>query len=129
MALNADGARAVADALLDAATRIDRYLDNNFQTMSRGEYEAISESAKTLLRVATFMTTTAVGLSIEQMQDEATELKAVIEEARDALESLQGIGKAIRVVAGLADLATAIMARDPRGVFRAVDGLHDTLSD
>ena len=125
MALTADDAREIADRFLEAAGAIDKYLDDNWETISRPDYETMSESARTLLRVSGFMTTVAVGLSIEQMADDAAELKQVIADAKESLARLQAIGSAIRVAAGLANLATAIMAKDPGAAFKAVRGLYE----
>ena len=124
MALAADDARLVADRFLEAAEAIDTYLDANWGSIARPDYETLSESAKTLLRVSSFMTTVAVGLSIEQMEDDAAELKQVVAEAKESLARLQTIRGVIRVAAGLVDLATAIMARDPGDIFKAAKGLH-----
>lgn len=126
MALTDDDARAIADDLLDAAKDIDKYLDDNWGSMSRVEYETLSESASTLLRISSKMTTLAVGLSIEDMADDSAELKATIAQARKSLAKLKAVGKAIRVVAGLVDLATAIVSRDPKAIFNAARGLHAT---
>lgn len=129
MALAADDARAVADQFLEAAEAIDSYLDANWGSIARPDYEILSESAKTLLRVSSFMTTVAVGLSIEQMEDDAAELKQVIADAKESLGRLQAVRTVIRVAAGLVDLATAIMARDPGDIFKAAKGLHKLTKD
>jgi len=128
MALTAEDARIIRDQFLAAAQAIDDYLDANWETISRSNYETLSESQKTLLRVSIFMTTEAVGLSIDQMADAAAELGQVIVEAKDSLADLHSVGKAIRITAGLVDLATAIIAKDPGGAVKAVQGLHDLLT-
>ena len=129
MALTADNARDIADGFLDAHRTIDEYLDEHWKTISRPDYETISESGRTLLRVSGFITTVAVGLSIEQMEDDAEELKKVIADAKDSLAHLQDIGKAIRVTAGMVELATGIMARNPRAVFKAAKGLSEVIEE
>ncbi len=127
MALSADDARDIADGFLDAARAIDSYLDANWETISRAEYETLNESARTLLRVSGFMTVVAVGLSIDQMADDSAELKKVIDDAKNSLAQLQAIGQAIRVAAGLVDLATAIIAKDPGAAFKASRNLFEVL--
>ncbi len=82
MALTAEEARTIADALLDASQVLDKYLDDNFKQISRAEYEFLNESFKTLLRVSTFATTTAVGLTIDAIKEPAAELKNVIEQIK-----------------------------------------------
>ena len=106
---------------------IDQYLDDNFRGMTRPEYETLSESQKTLLRVSAFMTAVAVGLSIEQMADDAAELVQVIAEAKESLAQLEAVGRGIRIAARLVDLATAIMAKDPGAIFKAANNLRELL--
>ncbi len=125
MALTADDAREIADALLDAYKTIDDYLDKQWETISRADYETLSESGRTLLRISGFITTVAVGLSIDQMEDDAAEIKKVIGDAKQKLEHLNEIGTAIRVAAGMVDVATSIVSRDPRSTFKAVKGLAE----
>lgn len=129
MALTDDDARALADGFLDTARDIDQYLDDNWGNISRAEYETLSESASTLLRIGGKMTTLAVGLSIEEMADDSAELKATIADARKSLAKLKAVGKAIRVAAGLVDLATAIVSKDPKAIFKAALGLHETVTE
>lgn len=129
MTLNANDARELADRFLESASVIDDYLDKNWKTIDRPDYEMLSESAKTLLRVSGFMTTVAVGLSIDQMEDDATDLKQVIVDAKQALEDLKVVGDIIRVAAGLVGLATAIMAKDAGDIFKAFKGLYELTSE
>lgn len=124
MTISADDARALADGFLEAAQAIDDYLDANWRTMERAEYETLNESVKTLLRVGGFMTTVAVGLSIDQMDDDAAQLKQVVAEAKESLSKLKAVGQAIRVAAALVDLAAAIVSKDPGAAFKAAQGLY-----
>lgn len=128
MALNANEARDIADAFLEAANVVDAYLDENFDNISRAEYEFLNESFKTLARVATFATTLAVGLAIDDMADPATELKGVITKAKDKIKTLQTVGQTIRFVAGLADLGAGIMAKDPKAIFKSAKNLGELIA-
>ncbi len=129
MTLTADDARKLADLFLDTAKKVDDYLDAQWETKSigRAEYETLSESAKTLLRLSSFMTTNAVGLSIVQMQDDSAELKDVVKKANRSLGKLKKVKAVIRLVAGVADLAVAITAKDAKATWKAVKGLADEL--
>ena len=129
MAVTKKSAREIADGFLQSATAIDKYLDKNWGSISRAEYETLSESARTLLRVSAFMTTEAVGLAIADMKNEGDELKKVTSAARRSLAKLESVKSAIRVVAGIVDLATAIMSKDPGAVFKAAKGLRETVKE
>ena len=128
MSLTTEQAREIADAFLEAGDAVDEYLDANFNQISRAEYEFLNESFKTLMRVSTFATTAAVGLAIDAMQDPATELKNVIEQTKQKIEKMQAVGRVIRFVAGLTDLAAGIMAKDPKAVVASVTNLGKLIS-
>lgn len=129
MAFTADDARDVADELLAAAEAIDAFLDEHGASLGEPEYDALSESAKKLLRECGAVTTQAVGLSIDQLQDDAAEVKQVIIDAKDSLAKLESVGSAIQIAAGLVDLAMAIVGKDAGGAGKAVKGLYASIKD
>ncbi len=129
MALTKKEARIIADALVDAAEGIDRYLDDHFQEIDRPEYEFLNESFKTILRVAGFCTTAAVGLAIDALDNPAAELQGVIDRAKKKIKDLKEVDLVIRLVAGLADLAAGIMAKDPDHIVAAVTALGKRLEE
>lgn len=120
MILTTDDARKIADSFLDAANGVDAYLDANFNNISRGEYEFLYESFKTLIRVSSFATTAAVGLAIDDLQNPASELTSVIAQAKEKIINLQLVGTVIRLVAALTDLAAGIMSKDPKAIANSV---------
>lgn len=125
MALTREDAGDIADGFLAAAEAIDTYLDAHRGTISQPDYDTMSGSALALLRDCGAMTTDAVGLAIDEMADDAAELKQVITGAKDSLDRLQAIGAAISAAAGLVDLAGAIVARDPGAAYKAARGLYE----
>ena len=129
MTLTTDHARNLADQLLQSATAIDAFLDSEWETITRPQYEAMNESGKTLLRVSSFCTTEAVGLSLAEMEETADTLTTVIVDAKGSIEALNEARFGIRVAAGLADLATGIIARDPKSVGKASKNLRKVLND
>lgn len=129
MTLSTDHARDIADRLLAAATAIDGYLDDEWESISRAQYEAMNESGRTLLRVSSFCTTEAVGLSLAEMEESATALTAVVADAKDTIESLTDVRRGIQIAAGLADLAAGIIARDPKSVGKSAKTLRKLLDD
>jgi hypothetical protein len=128
MALTPDEAREIADRFLLAAQAVDEYLDTNYQKISRAQYEFINESFKTLLRVSTIATTIAVGLAIDALQQPAVKLKNVIEQTKEQIKILEAVGRVINLVAGLTNLAGAIVARDPNAIVTSVSNLYKLLN-
>ena len=127
MDLTKEEARAIAEALREAAEAVDTYLDANFKQISRAEYEFLNESFKTLLRVSNFATTVAVGLAISAIKEPATALKDVIQQTKERIKELQTIGLVISLVANLADLAAGIMAKDPKAIAASVTNLSNKI--
>lgn len=129
MTLTTDHARTLADQLLNAATAIDAFLDAEWESITRPQYEAMNESGRTLLRVSSFCTTEAVGLSLTEMEETADSLTAVIVDANGSIKSLNEARLGIQISAGLADLAAGIIARNPKAVGKAAKNLRKLLDD
>lgn len=123
MTITANDARDIADRFLAAATKINEYLKANGDRIGQDDYKRINEAGKELLRKSGELTTEAVGLSIDEMEDDARELKELIGETEKNLAKLDHVRMVIRTVAGLVDLASAIMAKDPRAVFKTAKSL------
>ena len=128
MPLTTEQARQIADAFLDAAHALDAYLDQQFNAIERAEYEFLSESFRTLLRVSAFATTTAVGLSITSMEQPAGTLTGVIQDAKQKIGALQTVGQVIQIAAALGDLGAGIMAKNAKSVLTSVGALKAVLA-
>ncbi len=127
--LTKEEARALANEFLDAANNIDAYLDANYKKITRGEYEILNEIFKTLIRASSFVTTAAVSLTIEDLDDPAKQLKEIITKAGKKITVLLNIKRAINFAAGLADLAAGIMAKDPNAIIASVSRLTNLIED
>lgn len=127
MALSSDDAGALADLFQGAAAAIRDYLRDNFDTSDSPDYVALNDFAMTLVLKSSEMTTTAVGLAIDDMADDSAELRQVTAEAKDSLGQLQDIRTAINLAAAVVGLATAIASRNPGGAFNAAKDLRDAL--
>jgi hypothetical protein len=124
MAITPDEARTIANAFLDAAKVVDKYQRDNCGKISHEEYESLNKSFNTLVTVSAKATTEAVGLAIDAMADPLTEIKNVIDNAKDQIKKAETIGMVIRFVAGLADLGAGIMAKDPNAIVTSITNLN-----
>ncbi len=127
MALSSDDVGALADLLQDAAAAIRDYLRDNFDTSDSPDYVALNDFAMTLVLKSSEMTTSAVGLAIDEMADDSAELRQITAEAKDSLVQLQAIRSFINVAAAVVGLATAIASKNPGGAFNAAKDLQDAL--
>jgi flagellum-specific peptidoglycan hydrolase FlgJ len=128
MALTEEEAYAIAKAFGEAAEAVIAYLHANYDKISSNERESLNESFKTLNYVSVAATTVAVGLAIDALANPAAALTNVINEAKEKIKQLQAIGRAIRLAAGLADLAFGIMARDPNAIVAAIMNLRNLIT-
>ena len=129
MSITKSDARKIAKALGNAAQAIDDYLDENFRTLAREEYEFLNESFKTIQRTSSFVTTVAVGLAIKDLQDPVTEMQGVIDQAKEKIQNLKNVGRVIRFVASLVDLAAGIMAKDPNAIAGSVNNIVKLINE
>ena len=129
MTLTKDEARKIADIFLEAAQAVDKYLDNNFNNITRDEYEFLYENFKTLIRGATSATTVAVGLAINDMEEPAQKITGVIKKAKSKIETLDKVGSVICIASGLADLAAGIIAKDPGAIISSIKNLDTVISN
>ncbi len=127
MALSSDDVGALADLFQDAAAAIRDYLRDNFDTSDSPDYAVLNDHAMTLVLKSSEMTTSAVGLAIDEMADDSAELRQVTAEAKDSLGQLQDIRTAINLAAAVVGLATAIASKNPGGAFNAAKDLRDAL--
>ncbi len=129
MALNSDDARVLADQCQDAASAIRDRLRDDFDTSDSPEYQRLKDLAMTLVLHSSAMTTAAVGLAIDDMADDAAELKQVTTEAKESLAKLQTVGRVINIAAALVDLAAAVADKNPGGAAKAAKGLRNALKE
>ncbi len=127
MALSSDDVGALADLFQDAAAAIRDYLRDNFDTSDSPDYVALNDFAMTLVLKSSEMTTSAVGLAIDEMADDSAELRQITAEAKDSLGQLQDIRSFINLSAAVVGLATAIASKNPGGAFNAAKDLRDVL--
>ncbi len=127
MALSSDDVGALADVFQDAAAAIRDYLRDNFDTSDSPDYVALNDFAMTLVLKSSEMTTSAVGLAIDEMADDSAELRQITAEAKDSLGQLQDIRSFINLAAAVVGLATAIASKNPGGAFNAAKDLRDVL--
>ena len=127
MALSSDDAGAPADLFQGAAAAIRDYLRDNFDTSDSPDYVALNDFAMTLVLKSSEMTTSAVGLAIDEMADDSAELRQITAEAKDSLGQLQDIRSFIDLSAAVVGLATAIASKNPGGAFNAAKDLRDVL--
>jgi len=129
MTVTKDQAREIAEAFRKSAKVVIKYREDNFQKISPAEYELLHESSNTLLSVSSFITTVAVGLAIDAMENPATELKNVIGLAQEKIKKIQSVGRIIRCVSSLVDLASCIIAKDPAAIVTSVANLNKQMTE
>ena len=127
MAITVEEARAIADEFSAAAAALDKYLKET-PGIGDSQRDALFESLQALLRASNEATTAAVGLAFGSLQNPASELAGVIQQAREKIAVLKNVGRAIRLVGGLADLAAGIMAKDPKAVVASVTNIGALLN-
>jgi hypothetical protein len=125
--LTIEDARNIADDLTLAGKTIRKYIDDH-KELSDEDYKSLNDSSMGLAREAVVVTTAAVGLAINDMADAATELTDVIVKAKKKIEVLQGVRRVINLAAGLLDLATALVAKNPGDIVASATKLRKMIN-
>lgn len=89
--------------------------------------DVLRDIESSLIGTAFELNTVAVGLAINELQNPAQELKAVIKAAKNKIVTLNTVGKIINVAAGILDVVFGIVSKDPGMVAKAVKSLGKTI--
>lgn len=116
-------ARAIADALEKTAEVVQKYLEDHGEGMTDEDRNRLYGLLQDLVFAGTEAVTRAVGLTIEDMEEQGTLLSNEIKHATDALKQIQAVGEVIDWVAKIADLAGAIAGKSPAGIVAAAKAL------
>lgn len=124
MALNADDTRAISKLFREAAVEILDFIDTHESDLSRGQIGLLNGNAKLLLSAAGTIRTEAVDLAIDDLAQPAQELQSAIAAAKEKIETLNDIRKAILITAGLTGLASGVVAKDPKAIVGALGNIR-----
>src|SRR4051812_47520072 len=116
-------ARRLAEQFDDFSAAVDNYrltlpLDTPPTVVS-----ALKARAQELESQSHLFTADAIGATLAAIQNDLSHVKEVTRQAKDQLQVLQNISKAVAIAASAVNLGTAILAADPMGILHAAEAL------
>ena len=126
MKLSASDAFDLAKRLVDTSKQISDVLFNKGLPLN-DNWEKLKSTNMLLLAAAGNLTTHGVGVILEDGKADLNQLKDVIQKAKDALQVVTNIKKAMAIAGALLDIATAIPTGNIASIATSAAGLFKTL--
>lgn len=129
MAITKEQARQLAALFRNLSIQLGDFRFDNWGTLSPAYRQTIQDAEWTLLNASSDMTTTAVGIALENMQ---ADLKAVIDattKAKKTIGSIKKVKAVIEVAAAAVALAGAIASQNPSAIASAAANLYKEAKD
>ena len=125
MTWTADDTKRTSEALIDAADSIQAYKKKNYDKLPEEQRKSMDEAFGALQDAATLAITKGVEQCLANLKDSANTLIDVMAQTKAKIEVAIEIHQGISLIATLADLGAAIVAKDPAKVLTAVTTLEE----
>lgn len=125
MELTSADAFELSDRFRDLSREVGRWRTQHRNELDERQCQDLEGLEGRLLTHANELTTTAVGLVLDESETSAETLQGVTGRARDAVETLQTVGKVIAAAAAAVGLAGAIASKDVGAIGRYSKALYD----
>jgi len=118
----------LADLFNDLSQAVDEFrLSDLDPPLTMLQMSRLKNEAQALEDRAHFFTAEAIGATLQTIQQDLANIKAVTAQAQQQFQVLTNISKAIAIATSALSLATAIAAGNPLNIAAAAKGLAETL--
>ncbi len=118
----------LADLFNDLSQAVDEFrLSDQDPPLTGYQMARLKDEAQALEDRAHYFTAEAIGATLQSIQPELANIKAVTSQAQAQLKVLTNISKAIAIATSALSLATAIAAGNPSSIGAAAKALAETL--
>lgn len=124
--LSAEEITSLAESLSDISNKAAEYRQERFNDLSANERRELSELISSLLETADQLFTASAVTVIEEAQGSINALNEVIEEIKSTFAAIRKVQKAIEVTASVINLGSALVAKNPQAIGKAIAGVIKT---
>jgi hypothetical protein len=118
----------LADLFNDLSQAVDEFrLSDQDPPLTGYQMARLKDEAQALEDRAHYFTAEAIGATLQSIQQELANIKAVTSQAQAQLRVLNNISRAIAIATSALSLATAIAAGNPSSIGAAAKALAETL--
>jgi hypothetical protein len=122
-------ANQMADLFNDLSQAVDDFrLSDLDPPLSTDQASRLKDEAQSMEDRAHYFTAEAIGATLQSIQPDLANIKAVTAEAKSQLNNLDDISKAISIATSALSLGTAIAAGNPMSIAAAATALAQTLA-
>lgn len=125
MALTSAEAFALSQWFLNLSTELRNYRTKEWDNLDGEQRQRLKDAAEELLNASSELSTAAVGLILDESETSFNTLKKSSERAKEAIKTLQTVGKVINVATAAVGLAAAILSKDPGAIGKHAKSLYD----
>jgi uncharacterized phage infection (PIP) family protein YhgE len=119
----------LADLFNDLSQKVDDFrLADHIPTLNPNQLARLKDEAQALEDRAHYFTAQAIGATLQSIQSDLANIKAVSAQAKSQLGKLEDVSKVILVATSALSLGTAIAAGNPASIIAASKALTQTLS-
>ena len=126
--LTSQQANELANSFSAMAQAIEDYKDQNFDTLSKPQYQEIKDLQLSVLSYADDLYTLSATLTLEMdnVQTALSALGNVTNQMKNTYKTLQNFQKAINVASSVVTLGAAILSKNPQTISDSINGLMKT---
>lgn len=109
------------------ANTIGEYIDFNKGNMSADQRNRLYDAEIELARLAGEINMIGVNLVFQDVQDLLTKLEKITEEVKKTVKRALAVQDAINIAAGIINIGTAIISKDPKAIVKSAVDLGHSL--
>ncbi len=123
MPITKDQARDLGRAFLDLSHALGNYRFDHWGDLTPSQRTQIESSEWSLLNASSDLTTTAVGIELDDMEQDLDALKKATDRALAVVDDLERVKDILSLAAAAVTLGGAIVSQQPAAIATAAKGL------
>lgn len=127
MKLSSQEAFELSKNLRDLSVSIGNYRFDQWNQLKDEEKKILEDAELSLINASSGMTTLAVGLVLDETQLSYDKLQQITSDAKEAVERLKDISRAITIATAAVSLAGAVISGKPSAIVSTAEDLYNVL--
>jgi len=129
MSDSGDQARRLAASFAGLAAQVEAYRDSHVSELTNRQQAFLDDVAQALDDAQDKFVGIAIQETLDSIAGNVKQLEAVTQDAKHALNHLNSISEGLKIAAGLAGLAGAIVTADYGAIPSAIKGIADAVAN
>jgi DNA repair ATPase RecN len=122
--LTADQAKELAEFFSAWADAVVAYKNANRSRLTPEDVQDLNEFANKLINLSEACINLATELTLDDLEESLAKIRAAINTANEAVQTIEDVKKAISVFAAVINVGTAVVSKDPSAIVTTVKELY-----